>query len=100
MTSKLSLPLVDFLIKVNSLIGLNLACGSSQRCVIVGAALALLSIMNAHTTAHLHTRDKAKASTKALGYFEKMNGNNGNGANHTYCDVQHSFESLCSSSEV
>ncbi|XP_028755124.1 pentatricopeptide repeat-containing protein At4g39620, chloroplastic [Neltuma alba] len=32
------------------------------------------SVYNALITAHLHSRDKAKALAKALGYFEKMKG--------------------------
>ncbi|CAI9109295.1 OLC1v1009097C1 [Oldenlandia corymbosa var. corymbosa] len=32
------------------------------------------SVYNALITAHLHSRDKAKALSKALGYFEKMKG--------------------------
>lgn len=32
------------------------------------------SVYNALITAHLHTRDKAKALAKALGYFQKMKG--------------------------
>ncbi|KAJ4715614.1 putative Pentatricopeptide repeat-containing protein [Melia azedarach] len=32
------------------------------------------SVYNSLITAHLHTRDKAKALAKALGYFEKMKG--------------------------